>query len=44
MGIESDHRTLARVVAPGVSRSFPFQPFTPKLPFNLGEFISFKGC
>ncbi len=105
MGIESDHRTLARVVAPGVaaqdggpietvtgiqgvaesvdppnnngyertlcwtkieqavaaltpfvdinaakaagfdvSKSFAFEPFTPKLPFNLGEFISFKGC
>ncbi len=105
MGIESDHRTLARVVAPGVaaqdggpietvtgiqgvaesvdppnnngyertlcwtkieqavqaltpfadinaakaagfdvSQSFAFEPFTPKLPFNLGEFISFKGC
>jgi Ferritin-like domain len=105
MGIESDHRTLARVVGPGVSptdggpienitgiqgaaesvdppnnngyertlcwtqiaqavqaltpfvdinaaqaagfdtsKSFAFEPFTPKLPFNLGEFISFKGC
>lgn len=105
MGIESDHRTLARVVAPGVaaqdggpietvtgiqgvaesvdppnnngyertlcwnkieqavaaltpfvdisaakaagfdvSKSFAFEPFTPKLPFQLGEFISFKGC
>jgi len=105
MGIESDHRTLARVVAPGVatqdggpietvtgiqgvaesvdppnnngyertlcwskieqavqaltpfadinaakaagfdvSKSFAFEPFTPTLPFKLGEFISFKGC
>jgi hypothetical protein len=105
MGIESDHRTLARVVAPGVattdggpietvtgfqgmaesvdppnnngyertlclsniqqavqaltpfadmtaakaagfdtSKSYAFQPFTPTLPFKLGEFISFKGC
>src|SRR5690242_8096240 len=104
MGIESDHRTLARVVGPGVAssdggpieaitgiqgvaesvdppnnngyertlcwsrieqavnallpfvdlghaqaagfditRTFPFQPFTPKLPSPLGEFISFKG-
>lgn len=105
MGIESDHRTLARVVAPGVavqdggpietvtgaqgvaesvdppnnngyertlcwhkieqavqaltpfvdinaaktagfdvSKSFAFNPFTPKLPLSLGDFISFKGC
>jgi len=105
MGIESDHRTLARVVAPGVaaqdggpietvtgiqgvaesvdppnnngyertlcwhkieqavaaltpfvdinaakaagfdvSKSFAFSPFTPKLPFHLGEFSSFEGC
>jgi hypothetical protein len=105
MGIESDHRTLARVVAPGVAtvdggpietvtgiqgvaesvdppnnngyertlcwtqisqaltaltpfvdktaahaagfntaKSFAFEPFTPVLPFSLGEFISFKGC
>jgi Ferritin-like domain len=105
MGIESDHRTLARVVAPGVatqdggpiesvtgaqrvaesvdppnnngyertlcwtkieqavqaltpfaditaakaagfdvSKSFAFEPFTPTLPFSLGDFISFKGC
>jgi|SRR5579863_5910411 len=105
MGIESDHRTLARVVATGVasqdggpiekltgvqgvaesvdppnnngyertlcwnriqqavaaltpfadinaaksagfdvSRSFGFDPFTPKLPNALGDFISFKGC
>lgn len=104
MGIESDHRTLARVVAPGVaaqdggpietitgiqgvaesvdppnnngyertlqwtrieqavaaltpfvdinaaaaagfdtSRSFDFDPFTPKLASALGEFISFAG-
>jgi hypothetical protein len=105
MGIESDHRTLARVLASGVaaqdggpiekltgvqgvaesidppnnngyertlcwtrieqavaaltpfadfnaakaagfdvSRSFGFDPFTPKLPNALGDFISFKGC
>lgn len=105
MGIESDHRTLARVVGPGVaaqdggpiekitgaqgiaesvdppnnngyertlcwthiqqavaaltpfadinaakaagfdvSKSFGFDPFTPKLPNALGAFISFKGC
>jgi Ferritin-like domain len=105
MGIESDHRTLARVVGPGVaaadggpvenitgfqgsaesvdppnnngyertlcwteieqavqaltpfadrnaaqaagfdiSKPFAFEPFSPTLPFALGEFISFKGC
>lgn len=105
MGIESDHRTLARVLATGVaaqdggpietitgaagvpesvdppnnngyertlcwtrieqavaaltpfadinaaktagfdvSRSFAFDPFTPKLPSPLGAFVSFKGC
>jgi hypothetical protein len=105
MGIESDHRTLARVVGPGVAaedggpiekvtgaqgvaesvdppnnngyertlcwtqisqavdallpfvdksaaakagfntgKSFPFEPFNPVLPNELGEFISFKGC
>jgi Ferritin-like domain len=105
MGIESDHRTLARVLAPGVaaqdggpienvtgaqgvpesvdppnnngyertlcwthieqavaaltpfvdmnaakaagfdvSKSFGFDPFTPKLPNALGDFISLKGC
>jgi len=105
MGIESDHRTLARVVAPGVStldggpiedvtgfagvpesvdppnnngyertlcwtkisqavaaltpfadmsaaqkagfditKPYIFQPFTPKLPSQLGAFVSFKGC
>jgi Ferritin-like domain len=105
MGIESDHRTLARVLAPGVatqdggpiekitgalgvaesvdppnnngyertlcwthieqavaaltpfadinaakaagfdvSKSFGFDPFTPKLPNTLGDFVSFKGC
>jgi hypothetical protein len=105
MGIESDHRTLARVLAGGVaaqdggpiekvtgaqgvaesidppnnngyertlcwkhigqavaaltpfadinaakaagfdvSKSFGFDPFTPKLPNPLGDFVSFKGC
>jgi hypothetical protein len=105
MGIESDHRTLARVVGPGVaaadggpvenitgfqglaesvdppnnngyertlcwteieqavqaltpfadrnaaqaagfdiSKPLTFEPFSPTLPFALGEFISFKGC
>src|SRR5580704_9322922 len=27
-----------------VSKSFGFDPFTPKLPNPLGDFISFKGC
>jgi hypothetical protein len=27
-----------------VSKSFPFEPFTAKLPNPLGDFISFKGC
>jgi Ferritin-like domain len=27
-----------------VSKSFAFDPFTPKLPNPLGDFISFKGC
>lgn len=105
MGIESDHRTLARVLAPDVaaadggpiekitgfagvaesidppnnngyertlcwtkidqavqalfpfvdvnsaakagfdiSQSFKFKPFTPTLPTELGDFVSFKGC
>jgi Ferritin-like domain len=105
MGIESDHRTLARVIGPDVatanggpineitglqgvaenvappnnntyertqcwnsidqaltaltpfvdvtaaekagfdvSRSFPFEPFEPKIPNKLGDFISFTGC
>jgi Ferritin-like domain len=105
MGIESDHRTLARVLAGDVSPSdggpihkitgiqgvaepadppnnngyertlcwnqisqavtaltpfvdihaakaagfdttkcFPFHPFTPRLPFKLGDFVSFTGC
>lgn len=105
MGIESDHRTLARVLGPNVSvtdggpieqitgaqgkaesvdppnnngyertlcwtdisqavqaltpfadidaatkagfdtsKSFSFEPFSPKLPSSLGDFISFNGC
>jgi hypothetical protein len=105
MGIESDHRTLARVLGPDVSptdggpiekitgaqgvpesvdppnnngyertlcwtkidqavdallpfvdlssakaagfdttKSYDFEPFTPTLPFSLGEFINFAGC
>ncbi|MBV8630379.1 MAG: ferritin-like domain-containing protein [Silvibacterium sp.] len=26
------------------SKSYPFEPFNPKLPSPLGDFISFKGC
>jgi hypothetical protein len=26
------------------ARTFPFEPFNPKLPNPLGDFISFKGC
>jgi hypothetical protein len=26
------------------SKSYAFQPFTPTLPINLGDFISFAGC
>jgi hypothetical protein len=36
--------TAAKAAGFDVSKSFPFEPFTPKLPFNLGDFISFKGC
>jgi hypothetical protein len=25
-------------------KAFPFEPFNPVLPNELGEFISFKGC
>jgi hypothetical protein len=27
-----------------ISKSFAFEPFKPKLPSPLGEFLSFKGC
>src|SRR5271170_4823161 len=36
--------TAAKAAGFDVSRSFPFEPFTPKLPNPLGDFISFKGC
>jgi hypothetical protein len=26
------------------AKSFAFRPFTPTLPFKLGDFISFTGC
>jgi hypothetical protein len=37
-------RTAAKAAGFNTSDSFPFQPFTPKLPTPLGAFISFKGC
>jgi hypothetical protein len=36
--------TAAKAAGFDVSKSFPFEPFTPKLPNPLGDFISFKGC
>ena len=36
--------TAAKAAGFDVSRSFGFDPFTPKLPNPLGDFISFKGC
>jgi hypothetical protein len=36
--------TAAKAAGFDVSKSFAFEPFTPKLPSNLGDFISFKGC
>jgi hypothetical protein len=36
--------TAAKAAGFDVSRSFPFEPFTPTLPSPLGAFISFKGC
>jgi hypothetical protein len=36
--------TAARAAGFDVSKSFAFEPFTPKLPNPLGDFISFKGC
>jgi Ferritin-like domain len=36
--------TAAKAEGFDVSKSFAFEPFTPKLPNPLGDFISFKGC
>ncbi len=36
--------SAAKAAGFNTSDAFPFQPFTPKLPTPLGEFISFKGC
>jgi hypothetical protein len=36
--------TAANAAGFDVSKSFAFEPFTPKLPNPLGDFISFRGC
>ncbi len=36
--------TAAKAAGFDVSKSFGFDPFTPKLPNPMGDFISFKGC
>jgi Ferritin-like domain len=36
--------TAAKIAGFDVSKSFGFDPFTPKLPNPLGDFISFTGC
>jgi hypothetical protein len=36
--------TAAKAAGFDVSKSFGFDPFAPKLPNPLGNFISFKGC
>jgi len=36
--------TAAKAAGFDVSKSFAFEPFTPKLHNPLGDFISFKGC
>jgi len=36
--------TAAKAAGFDVARSFGFDPFTPKLPNALGDFISFAGC
>jgi hypothetical protein len=36
--------TAAKAAGFDVSKSFGFDPFTPKLPNALGDFISFAGC
>jgi len=36
--------TAAKAAGFDVTKSFGFDPFTPKLPNPLGDFISFKGC
>jgi hypothetical protein len=36
--------TAAKAAGFDVSKSFGFDPFTPKLPNPLGDFISFTGC
>jgi hypothetical protein len=34
----------ARKAGFDTSKSYDFEPFKPKLPIGLGEFISFTGC
>jgi hypothetical protein len=36
--------TAAKTAGFDVAKSFGFDPFTPKLPNALGDFISFAGC
>jgi len=36
--------TAAKSAGFDTSKSYPFEPFNPTLPFPLGDFISFKGC
>jgi len=36
--------TAAQAAGFNTARTFPFEPFNPKLPNPLGDFISFKGC
>ncbi len=36
--------TAAKAAGFEVGKSFGFEPFTPKLPNALGDFISFQGC
>jgi hypothetical protein len=36
--------TAAKAAGFDVTKSYGFDPFTPKLPNPLGDFISFTGC
>jgi hypothetical protein len=37
-------RTAAQAAGFDTEKSFAFKPFTPTLPFKLGDFVSFTGC